>query len=234
MSETEPQLTAKRTTERGLARRWRYVFIGAAVLGAIANLARIRQPGLLLPLSIVAIGIALAVALRAAARQKKQLRSFESREALSDFISQQPKPLTRFNWVWIEYALARNVERGTYDDEPPIEYMDDATYLTQGLARKTRFNARVFLGAAAIGVAIFLVMGAWIYSSGLVSLWFPAILVFGTIALFSVQFRLLVGSRSDPLRSIARRVEDSVMLPGSERWDELVRIAHDERLLERS
>ena len=223
------EAAATRKDEQSKARRWRYIPLLGALAVVAVNVVIYRNPFVYGLVPLVAAALALAVVIPLNRRNRQLVASLASREQLSEHISQLPTRMKRLNWVWLEYAMARNIVRGTYDGEAPADFAADVGYLSRRLIRRTRFNARWVVGGGVVLVLFCVGMALPLVLLDVSSIWFALGFVIVPLVFSVIYYYVTVGSSDDPRRSIARRVEHAADVVGPERWDELLRVAHDEQ-----
>lgn len=131
--------------------------------------------------------------------------------------------------TWYEYVIARNVARGTYDGEPPVEFKNDVYDASMRLGVATRTSMRqagwiyglVFLFIA--GITFWIARGD-IRDSLIVFAVVAGFVAIGGVVGLSIVWFL---SRT-PAARLGRRIEDAMDLPADARWEALLQIARDE------
>lgn len=220
--------------ERPERRRGRLNRLAAIVGGLMLLAANIRVFELAtrwgdVLLVTAALSLACGWRWRAATRMKK----LASREDLSEAAS-RALGMRRMALVWYEYAIARNVARGTYHDEPPADFLNDVFDNSMRLRLATKLALRqvgwMFLALAGISITLSLItfprnpVGAALLSTAL-------IVLLGFLVAIGLLF-VWFASRRSPLSTLGKQVENVAELDGEQRWQELLRIAAIQNALE--
>jgi len=216
--------------EQRRGRTSRYLTIGAALVLVLVN-ARRLEGGMFWGVAAMS-GVIILLGYLWNRRVAGGLGDLVSRGDLSQAVS-QARGMRRMNLVWYEYVIARNVARGTYRDEPPVDFKSDAydASMRMGLATKGSMRQLVW-------VFVFLVVLSFTVSFMVASddLAFALIMSLGGIVLFGFTMGIVLlfvwwKSRSQ-LSRLGRRIEDAAQLESDQRWQALTEIALAEISLE--
>lgn len=209
----------------GTGKRSAWLYLQVALLVGVVAYSAIVFRSLLFLLGPVG-GLLLAALFGSRSdRERKLLLGLPSRQALTDYISQNPG-----NWVsgsiWLEYAVARCVARGDYYGQPPSEMQEDWYYLVREVSPHTKANQRFMVAAGGIGACLSFALAwvLWDLHSYVLALFLPTVLVLGYVFYY---FRS-VGFSDDPMTILAHRVEAARSLTGQERWETLLAIAEND------
>jgi len=178
-------------------------------------------------LPLVALGVSLPILLLTA-RTGGRLKQCESLQELSGAIDESGG-FRRLTLAWYEYAIARNVVRGSYHGERPADFKFDVIELNRRMGYGVRRTAVLTVGIL-----------AWVFvvSIGLCELAFasdgglsPRVLLFigALFAVIVAVVGLLAGVMSlTRLSRLGRRLEVASRMPYELRWEALLEIARDE------
>lgn len=203
------------------------MIIGASVL-VLANARRVDGVPLW-GLLLYGVAIALLLIWLGARTRVGKVKDLESLEQLSDMISSANRE-QRYILSWYEYAIVRNVERGTYNGEPPVDFKMDVFDLTARMGQGTRYSFRLtwwVFGAIAVGTTVMMMAmdGPWDGSFP----WALAIILTITFALiFGLTGLFMWWMSRRPISLLGKRIEDASMLPTGPRLDALSQIAREE------
>ena len=203
------------------------MIVGASVL-MLANARRIEG----VPLwgwLLFAGAIALLVIWLGARTRVGKVKDLESLEQLSAMVSSANRE-QRYILSWYEYAIVRNVERGTYNGEPPADFKLDVFDLTARMGQGTRYSFRVtwwVFGAIAVATTVMMIAMDGPWDGG-----FPWVLVIILAITFTLVFGLaglfMWWMSRRPISLLGKRLEDASTLPTGPRLDALSQIARDE------
>ncbi len=228
MENREPESVLQDRPEKKRGRSSRAVAIVAASVVVLVNVRRVAVDS---PWLLLIVGVALVLAFVWYKRAQGGLKEIASQSELREAVSQASGG-RRMTLLWYEYVIARNVARGTYHDEPPIEFQSDAydASTRMGWATKSakRQLAWLSLFFVVLAVAIPLIVSRDDIEFAVI-LFIMLAFIFG----FGVGAALVVRwtkSRS-PLSLLGQRIEAAGVLDSELRWQALLEIARDEMAL---